>query len=230
MKISILAAMDKEMALIRNVLENPEEICIDNVKGYHGFIEGHEIILAKCGIGKVNAALNTLRIIRAFQPELVINSGVAGGAGGLKVGELLIASEVAYHDVWCGPGTVPGAADGYNLIFHACKRTLDVAQRFIGDEFSGSGVSYGLIATGDSFISREEEIRRIHSVLPNAVAVDMESAAIAQACESEGVDFNIIRVVSDTPGEADNLSQYQNFWSEAPEKTFHALQVILRHI
>lgn len=229
MKIAILAAMDKEIALLKNILESYETITIDNREVLHGFIHRHEVILAKCGIGKVNAALNTLAIIRGFHPDLVINSGVAGGAGGLKIGDLLIAGKVAYHDVWCGPGTIPGAADGYDLFFLPCRHTIEIAKRYLG-EGPESGISYGVIATGDIFVSKAEEIKRIHEVLPDAVAVDMESAAIAQACVSEGVEFNIIRVVSDTPGEAENISQYKNFWSEAPEKTFNALDIILSKI
>lgn len=229
MKIAILAAMDKEMALLKNILNEAEEVKIEGIKAYKGKIHNHEVLLSKCGIGKVNAALNTLRIIRGFNPELVINSGVAGGAGGLGIGDLLIAGSVGYHDVWCGPGTIPGTADGYDRLFLPYAETIEIARKHLGDD-SKSGVSYGLIATGDIFISKKEEIQHIHEVYPEAVAVDMESAAIAHTCTAEGIPFNIIRVVSDTPGEAENISQYKNFWSEAPEKTFQALEVILSHL
>ena len=182
--------------------------------------------MAKCGIGKVNAALNAYRLIKSFGPELVINSGVAGGAGGIKIGELLVAGEVGYYDVWCGPGTERGAADGFARIFTPCKRVIDLAAEKLGEE----GVNYGLIATGDVFVSTPEEIDFIHSIYPDAVAVDMESAAIAQTCAMTGVDFNIIRVVSDTPGSGENISQYKNFWQEAPARTFGALKVILENL
>ncbi|MDE6247322.1 MAG: 5'-methylthioadenosine/adenosylhomocysteine nucleosidase [Muribaculaceae bacterium] len=229
MKIAILAAMDKEMALLKNILNDAENVVIDNIKAFKGRINHHEVLLSKCGIGKVNAALNTLRIIREFNPDLVINSGVAGGAGGLKIGDLLIAGKVGYHDVWCGPGTVPGTADGFDRIFVPYQKTIEIAKKYLGNEDKG-GISYGLIATGDIFVSKKEEIESIHNVFPEAVAVDMESAAIAHTCASENIPFNIIRVVSDTPGEAENISQYKNFWSEAPEKTFQALEVILPHL
>lgn len=226
MKIALLAAMDKEMALLKNEIENIKEVEWDGVKAYEGNIGAHEIVLAKCRIGKVNAALNTYKIIRAFSPELVINSGVAGGAGGLKIGNILVAGGVAYHDVWCGPGTQPGAADGFNVIFTPSRRVLEIAR----NEMDPSNTSFGLIATGDIFISKAEEIKKIHEIFPQAVAVDMESAAIAQTCASEGIEFAIIRVVSDTPGEGENVSQYKNFWTEAPAKTFSALRTILNEL
>ena len=222
MKIAILAAMDKEMSLLQSLLENAGSHEVDNVKCLTGRIGHHEVLLAKCGIGKVNAALNTLKIIRDFHPELVINSGVAGGAGPLGIGALLVAGEAAYHDVWCGPGTLPGAPDGFTQVFMTDREVLASARRTLGDR-----ASYGLIATGDRFIPKAEEIDRVHEVFPGAEAVDMESAAIAQTCVSEGVRFSIVRVVSDTPGQGENISQYKDFWSKAPETTFSALQSIL---
>lgn len=218
--------MDKEMALLENLIETPLHQTADGIKCICGKIAGHEVVLAKCGIGKVNAALNTLRIIKAHSPVLVINSGVAGGAGRLGIGALLVADAVAYHDVWCGPGTLPGAADGFDRFFIPDPGVISVAKEFI----QNPPANFGLIATGDTFISKAEEVARIREIFPKADAVDMESAAIAQACTSEGVPFSIIRVVSDTPGEGENIEQYKDFWSAAPRATFHAVETILRHI
>lgn len=222
MKIAILAAMDKEISLISSLIEGIKEYEIDGIPCHTGRINRHEVLLAKCGIGKVNAALNTLRIIRGFAPDLVINSGVAGGAGPLGIGSLLVAGEVGYHDVWCGPGTLPGAADGFPQVFLTDKEVSRIAR-----ETLGAGAAYGLIATGDRFISKAEEIREILEVFPQAQAVDMESAAICHTCHSEGVRVGIVRVISDTPGEGENISQYKDFWSKAPETTFRALRSIL---
>ena len=226
MKIAILAAMDKEMALLKGLLHDAKSVKADDVECLAGRIGEHEVVLAKCGIGKVNAALNTYKIIRAFGPQLVINSGVAGGAGPLGIGGLLVAGEVAYHDVWCGPGTEPGAADGYPRLLTPSAAVLQTAKRVL----EGENVSYGLIATGDTFISHAEEISRIHEIYPDAVAVDRESAAIAQTCKGEGVEFAIIRVVSDTPGQGENIDQYKNFWSDAPLATFKAVSAILQDL
>lgn len=227
MKIAILAAMDKEMALLESMLESAHATEAEGVKCLEGRIGNHDVVLARCGIGKVNAALGTLRVIRAHRPELVINSGVAGGAGGLGIGTLLVAGRVAYHDVWCGPGTSEGAADGYPLYFKPSARVLEVARRELGGI---AGADFGLIATGDRFISRREEVEEIRCVLPEAVALDMESAAIAQTCASEGVEFAIVRVVSDTPGEGENIEQYKDFWTRAPQTTFSALRTILGNL
>ena len=225
MKIAILVAMDKELSLVRAILQDIEEFKTDNLYIIHGVIGNHDIYLSKCGIGKVNSAINTFRIIETIKPDLVINSGVAGGAG-VPIGTLLIADRVAYDDVWCGPSTEYGQADGCPLFFTPGKNVIDLATNlFLKDSYR-----FGLICTGDKFISTSEEISFIRGHFPDVAAVDMESASIAQTCYLTSTPFNIIRVVSDTPGEGENLAQYENFWTEAPEKTFEALKTIISHI
>lgn len=224
MKISVLSAMDKELELVLGQLENVKEADADGVRIFTGRIGNHEIAAAKCGIGKVNSALNTLRIIRAINPQLVINSGVAGGAdASMKVGTLLVADGVAYHDVWCGPGTAEGAADGFPRIMTPSSEVIEKAKEIIDP----SNSRFGLICSGDRFISEAGEVNRIKSLFPEALACDMESASIAQTCIGCGVPFAVIRVVSDTPGQDDNISQYVNFWSEAPRRTFEAVSSII---
>lgn len=225
MKIAILVAMDKELTLIKSLLSNPEEIKIENVSLHHGSIATHDVYLSRCGIGKVNSALNTYRIIDALTPDLVINTGVAGGAG-LPVGSLLIADRVAYDDVWCGPSTIYGQADGCPLFFTPSKDVVELATKL----FKADGYKFGLICSGDKFISSAEEIAFIRSHFPDVAAVDMESASIAQTCWLNNTSFNIIRVVSDTPGEGENLAQYENFWKDAPQKTFIALKTIIENL
>lgn len=127
MKIAILAAMDKELRLIENALENRSESETEGVRFVEGRIGRHSVIASKCGIGKVNSALRTHIIIEKFHPDLVLNSGVAGGADlSMEIGTVLVADSIAYHDVWCGPGTDPGQADGCPLYFEADKEVVGI--------------------------------------------------------------------------------------------------------
>lgn len=225
MKIVILAAMEKELSLIETLLTDSIKKTIASVEVVSGKIGSHDVTLAKCGIGKVNSALMTYRIVNALTPDLVINTGVAGGAG-IPVGSVLIADSVAYDDVWCGPGTSFGEADGCPQFFTPCKKIINLATESIIDE----NVKYGLICSGDKFITTPEEISFIKSHFQDVMAVDMESASIAQTCYLTNTPFNIIRVVSDTPGEGENLSQYLNFWTEAPQKTFSIVRKIIEKL
>lgn len=220
--------MDKELTLLLELMPGYNEMEIEGQNMYQGRIGQHEVILSKCGIGKVNSALRTYRIIHAFHPELVINSGVAGGAdASVAIGTLLVADGAAYHDVWCGPGTVEGDADGCPRIFRPWPRGMEIVNSMLP---SHHGMQTGLIATGDRFISTADEVAAIKSLYPEAKACDMESASIAQACMACDVPFMVARVVSDTPGSGNNMSQYKNFFAEAPAKTFALLNEILVQI
>lgn len=226
MKIGILAAMDKEVALLLPLLENMSEVDFYGIKAYTGNVGKHEVCVMKCGIGKVSSALNAYRMIDTFHPDLIINSGVAGGAdASMKVGSLLVATEAAYHDVWCGPGTKWGQMDGMPERFAMDSSVVETCRKN-----ASSDIRFGLICSGDRFICKVEEVEFIKEKYPDALACDMESASIAQACYDCGVPFAVIRVVSDTPGQADNISQYKNFWNEAPEKTFKSIKSIIENL
>ncbi|MCM1290906.1 MAG: 5'-methylthioadenosine/adenosylhomocysteine nucleosidase [Prevotella sp.] len=227
MKIGIIVAMEKELKLLLPIIENKGIEEVRGVKMYRGKMGNHEVMVCQCGIGKVNSAIRTLGLIEAFTPELVINTGVAGGAdASMHVLDIFIAEEVAYHDVWCGPGTKYGAAAGFEQKLYAGKNFVEKSRKVLG----GDKVKYGLICSGDKFISGAEEIKEIKKIFPEALAVDMESASIAQVCMMEKVPFNILRVISDTPGEEENISQYENFWSDAPRETFESLVKVLDYM
>lgn len=228
MKVAILVAMDKELNLILNQMPERTEIHVDESVYYSGKIGSQLVIVGKCGIGKVNSALNTYRLICEHKPDLVINSGVAGGVDGtLRVGSILIANNVAYHDVWCGPGTEYGAADGYAQKFIPSAEVLEIGEKIFNDN---PDIKFGLICSGDKFIHTADEVAEIKSNFPDALAVDMESASIAQTCTKCGVPFAIVRVMSDTPGATENISQYVDFWDKAPEKTFECVEHIISQL
>lgn len=227
MKIAIISAMEKERNQMIPMLLDAKEFNIDGLPVWEGRINDNEILLGQCGIGKVNAAINTYRILASFHPDLLINTGVAGGASfQTDIGDILVADYVAYHDVWCGPGTQPGVADGME-VFMPCDRTvIEIAYKVL----NGKRLQVGLICSGDKFISEKTEVDEIRTLFPEVIAVDMESAAIAQVCTMFQTKFNIIRVISDTPGSGRNIDQYKNFWKEAPEKTFSLIEAVLKNL
>lgn len=226
MKIGIIVAMDKELSLLTPLIKSMSTTSINDTVFYTGRIANHQVVALKCGIGKVNAAIRTLTLIENFHPRLVINTGVAGGTGhGAGVLDVVLASEVAYHDVWCGPGTKWGHMDGLPERFAMDAAVVESCRNSVIPD-----VRLGLICSGDRFISKVEEVDFIKEIYPDALACDMESASIAHACHDCGVPFAVVRVVSDTPGQADNISQYKNFWNEAPEKTFNSVKSIIEKL
>ncbi|MCX4263095.1 MAG: 5'-methylthioadenosine/adenosylhomocysteine nucleosidase [Muribaculaceae bacterium] len=222
MKIGIIVAMDKELALLLPLMADVSEISVNGFAFHTGKLAGHDIVACKCGIGKVNAAVGALTLIENFHPMMIINTGVAGGTGATsepaRVLDVVLASEIAYHDVWCGPGTVKGEAAGCPARF-TCPLPEDIRRQL--------SVKEGLLASGDIFVDNPDDLRRILDLYPDAKAVDMESAAIAQVCYIKNVPFVCIRVVSDTPGDGGNAAAYENFWQAAPERTFDEVEKLL---
>ena len=227
MKILIIAAMSKELALLVPLLQDCKRHERENdIVVYIGKVGANEVIATQCGIGKVNSALMTNDLITMYKPDLVINSGVAGGTGnGVGICDVVVAEGVAYHDVWCGPGTEWGQAYGMPRIFEAGKEILKKAHSIFD---KNTKVHFGLICSGDIFVSRPEEVAHIKRLFPHALAVDMESASIAHVCARRHVPFIAIRAVSDTPGEGENISQYEGFWEKAPRETFELVRQLLK--
>lgn len=226
MKIGIIVAMDKELSLLLPLIGEYKTKEINGFTLYEGELKGKRLAVMKSGIGKVNAAVGALSLIDAASPDMVVNTGVAGGAGnGAKILDVVVGDRVAYHDVWCGPcGAAPGQVQGLPRFFEAPASVMALPV------LRQPGVTTGVIASGDQFVDSVEEITRIKGLYPDVKAVDMESAAIAQVCYLRDVPFVSIRVVSDTPGAADNTAQYESFWDDAPRHTFDVLMSIIENL
>lgn len=215
MKIGIIVAMHKELELLLPLLQDSEESRMGGCEFHRGKVGRHDVIAMQCGIGKVNAAMGSLTLINSFLPDYVINSGVAGGADpSVNVMDVVAGDRVAYHDVWCGPESELGQVQGLPLYFEGSRRLLDLIP-------TRKGIHKGLICSGDQFIDKMEAVERIKGNFPKAMAVDMESGAIAQVCHLSKVPFLALRVISDSPGAShDNTRQYLDFWNDAPRESF----------
>ena len=221
MKIGIITAMSSEHKQVAQLLEEKKE----HTEGIYAYTEGkiknNTIILTQCGIGKVNAAAGAVELIRNFQPDCIISTGVAGGIDRcLKVMDVVASSHIVYHDVWCGMGCEYGQVQGLPAVFSASEKLYKVAESLNDDSENITRIHAGLICTGDQFITSREELDKIKSNFPAGLAVDMESAAIAQTCHIYGVPFVSFRIISDTPGVDKHIEQYENFWGEMANRSF----------
>lgn len=219
MTIGIIVAMTKELNLLLPLMENRETRRCGDTEFHLGNIGGHRVALMECGIGKVNAAIGAVTLIDNFHPDLLINTGVAAGAGdNVAVMDAIIATGVAHHDFWCiGEewGRVPG-----------CPRIFPT--RTYAETVDAPNVRRGLIASGELFITSAEQVENIRKNFPDVLAIDMESAAIAQVCHLRGVPFFCMRVISDTPWcHHDNSRQYEDFWEAAPRQSFSLIKSLI---
>ncbi len=196
-KIGILVAMEKELRMLENCFKDSS------------------VVVKLCGIGKVNAAVGCVEMIRTHHPDIIISMGCAGGHGdGLHIGDVVVSKELAFHDVYCGDKLAYGQMQGLPARFKADTMLVEKALQI------GEKVTAGLIVTGDWFVDSKEKMREIIGYFPTAKAVDMESAAIAQTCCIYRIPFISFRIVSDMPLEDEHASQYFNFWETVSSETF----------
>ena len=209
MKIGIIVAMDKELEQLRPLF--PED----------------KVILQKSGIATVNAAIQTVEMIRQYKPDVIISSGCAGGNGDdINLQDVVVSSELAYHDVYCGKAiddtTVYGQVQGLPPRFGVDPYLLEKALL--------TGAKPGLIVTGDWFVDTKEKMRQIIGHFPEAKAVDMESAAIAHTCYLYKVPFISFRVISDIPLRDTDASQYHNFWDTIAQHSFQVTRTFIESL
>lgn len=226
MKIALVVAMQVEFDLVKNIFSSYTEVEEKNLTFFRGNIGNHEIALIKSGIGKVNAAVKVAELINTFSPDMLINTGVAGGIStNVGVGEIVVAEECCYHDVWCGTGAW-GQVQGLPLYFSSDYRIIEALKSLEQDN-----MHFGLICTGDQFITENIGLEAIQRRFPQGLAVDMESAAMAHVCYQRSVPFASVRVISDTPDKsADNHTQYFDFWETAPKLTFEVIRQLLQRL
>ncbi len=199
----IIGAMDTEIQLIREKMDFCRTNSLYGLTFYQGRINGHDVVLAKCGIGKVNAARCAQILIDRSNPDFLINTGVAGGIGpDLMLGDLILSTDLVQHDfcmsaLGCVDGcqTLEGPKDKPTL-FRADEALLDRFEK-IAREMTGEGaVHRGRIASGDTFIADRKSKESIYESF-GALACEMEGAAIAQVAQAAGVPFLVVRAISD---------------------------------
>ena len=223
MKIGVIIAMDIEYRQMR-----------DAIGGETGRLGNNDIVLWRCGVGKVNAAVGTMRLIQQHHPDAIISTGLAGGIDPqMRVMDVLAATQCVYHDVDCGGISqdgpcVLGQVQGLPARYDADPRLLDVALQVPATD---ERLVTGLICTGDQFITDRERQNTIKRHFPDGLACDMESAAIAQTCYLMKVPFLSLRVISDTPGRTDDhQQQWGDFLASMCDRSFHFVKKYLEMI
>ncbi|MDR2402752.1 MAG: 5'-methylthioadenosine/S-adenosylhomocysteine nucleosidase [Spirochaetaceae bacterium] len=223
--IGIIGAMEDEVTLLRNSIENATTERTAGFDFYSGKLEKRSVVLLRCGIGKVNAAVGCVLLIARFHPDFVINTGSAGGIDpALNFGDAIISNGLLYHDVDITAfGYKPGQLPDMPVVFSVPEgliRQAELAIKQLKEEgiLSANFNSVrGLIGSGDVFMHNPERIAEVRRLFPELQAVEMEGAAIAHTCRLFSVPALIIRALSDIAGE------------ESPIKFDEFLPIASRH-
>ena len=225
--IGVLTAMSVEYRQVAAMLQDSETVKSGPQEFLIGRMGESRVVLLQCGIGKTNAATGVTNLIMTFHPDCVISTGGAGGIDTkLDVMDVVIGKDVCYHDVYCGDNCDPGQVQGLPKFFNGDERLVSLATSLDTDVH----IVPGLICTGDQFVTNRDELDVIKEKYPQGLAVDMESAAIAQVCHLWNVPFLSFRIISDTPGVKAHFEQYLNFWDTMADKSFAVTKEFLGRI
>lgn len=228
MKIAILGAMDEEITLLQDSLQQCEEHNVNHLKVYTGKLGSIDVVLVKCGIGKVAASVSTTLLVKQFSPDYVINTGSAGGfSSHLNIGDIVIATELRHFDADLTHfGYEIGQCAGMPTHFECATKLVDTAYKQ-AKSMNDIQVELGLICTGDSFVGSDEAAAIIRKNFPAACAVEMEGVAIAQSCHLLGVPYLVIRSLSDIAGKTSTVS-FQTYLEKAAKNSAElVIQTIL---
>lgn len=219
--------MEQEVELLRAALTNTAVTTIAGSEYTAGTYEGKDVVLLKSGIGKVNAAMSTTLLLQQFKPDVVINTGSAGGFDtALEVGAVVISDEVRHHDVDVTAfGYEIGQMAGMPAAYQADARLIEIAQEAVA-EVGEHQYGVGLICSGDVFMADSTRTEAVRANFPQMKAVEMEAAAVAQVCYQFGTPFVVIRALSDIAGKESNIS----FDEFLPTAAKHSTEIVLKAI
>ena len=227
MKIAVIGAMEEEVELLRAALNDTKVVSMASSEYTTGTYAGKEIVLLKSGIGKVNAAMSTTILLHEFKPDVVINTGSAGGFDeALEVGAVVISDEVRHHDVDVTIfGYEMGQMAQMPAAYKADDKLIEIAKQAV-TEVGEHQYGVGLICSGDAFMNDPQRVANVREHFPTMKAVEMEAAAVAQVCYQFNTPFVVIRALSDIAGKESNIS----FDEFLPVAAKHSTEIVLKAI
>jgi adenosylhomocysteine nucleosidase len=230
--IGIIGAMEPEVIMLRELLKDVQTQTEGTFELYRGTLDGKDAALLRCGIGKVNAAVGCALLIDRYRPDMVINTGSAGGmGGGLRVGDAVISSGLVHHDADVTAfGYEPGQLPGMPAVFPVSEELMSLAEQAV-DALKAEGALpaefnhvRGIIGSGDVFMHEPERIAAVSRRFPLMRAVEMEGAAVAQTCRLFNVPCLVIRALSDIAG----TESPQSFDEFLPAASKNSCEIVRR--
>lgn len=216
-KLGIIGAMDIEVAILKEKLENSRVTTLGHMEFHEGRLNGLDVVVVRCGVGKVNAAMCAQSLCGRFAVTHLVNTGIAGSLdASLDIGDVLVSRDAMYHDFDCDKFGYPlGKVPGLDVIaFPADEEMIQLAYA-ASESLKPGHTRIGRVASGDQFVARQEQKERIIA-LTGASCTEMEGAAIAQVAYLNGVPFVILRAISDKADDSAEMD-YPTFERMAAE-------------
>ncbi|MGM9551305.1 MAG: 5'-methylthioadenosine/adenosylhomocysteine nucleosidase [Clostridia bacterium] len=225
--IGIICAMQLELEKINQEIENKVTETVSGVVFTKGTLYGKDIVTAVCGVGKVFAAICTEAMIIKYNPDVIINTGVAGSlTDKLSIGDVAVSEYVVQHDMDTSPlGDPVGLLSGINIVKIPADST--VSDKIAGCvKALGKRCEKGIIASGDQFIANDEKKEYIRDTF-DAIACEMEGGSVGHACFVNNVKFTVIRAISDSAG-GESTMDYPTFARMAAEQSAKAVKLFVK--
>lgn len=199
MRTAIVSAMQEELAAVLALLPDERMQRVADREFWVGELHGHEVVAVLSRIGKVAAATTATSLIERFGVDRILFTGVAGGLGaGVERGHVVVADRFMQHDLDASPIFPKYEVPLYGRSSFSTDPVMTLAlMKAAAAALPGAALHRGLVVSGDRFVSTTAESRALQAALPEALAVEMEGAAIAQVCHDYGVPFAAVRTVSD---------------------------------
>lgn len=238
-RIAVMGAMDEEIELLKKELKNIKEVEKSGVRFYKGKLKGQKVVLLKAGVGKVNAAYSTGILVANFKLDALIFTGVAGGLQPeIKPGDIVISDQLIQYDfgelkngvfeIWQSRNLVQNNKPNElyfkvdPLLLEKSKKASDlVSLKPLNKEVPKFYV--GTIATGDTFVSDPEKAQQLYLNF-NALATEMEGAAVAQICTMLKVPYIVIRSCSDNA----NTDAHADYFKFVQVAAVNSAQLVLK--
>lgn len=227
--IGIIGAMTIEVEGLKRIMTEKNEKTIAGITYTRGLLCGKETVVTVCGEGKVNAAMCAQAMIMEYNPDMIINTGVGGGlAEGLKIGDVVAASAVVQHDMDMSPlGYDIGYICGVDGVEMVCdKEITDLLLQCIKE--CKIDCRYGVVATGDQFISSDEKKKWLVEKFGAAVC-EMEGGAIGQVCVRNNIPFGVLRAISDG-GDAEAHMSFPEFAELAAQNSVKVMTLFAERV
>ncbi len=227
--IGIIGAMEVEVASLKNELQNKSVTEISGIEFASGLLCGKKVVIAKCGVGKVFAALCAQTMILKYAPDCIINTGVAGSLSEkLGVCDVAVAGSVVQHDMDTSAiGDPVGLISGINIVnIPSDKKISEILSSVVSD--LGINTYCGTVASGDQFISSAEKKNYITKTF-GAVACEMEGAAIGHVCYVNGTPFGVVRAISDNADGSSHMD-FPTFAAKAAEISIKTVKEFVKRV
>lgn len=223
--IGIICAMQIEADGIIALANETKTETTAGMKFVSGKLHGKDVVIVVCGVGKVNASMCTYALISRYNPDVIINSGVAGALSPkVSIGDIVVATKSVEHDMnTTALGDKQGEVSfpsGTVMYFECDKRASDLLYN-VCKNIPETRVEQGVIASGDIFISKRESRIKLNERF-DALACEMEGAAIGHVCYCCNVPYGIIRAISDDLDENKGMD-FVKFCELASKKTVSAV-------